>query len=308
MQSFPTSIPNYPDTSGSETLNAAGGGYGLSRILDDYGLDIKGVSTKVGTGASTPSAGKVLRGNGVGTSIWGAVDLTTDITGTMPTANGGTGTTTLTFPSGTDTLVGRATTDILTNKTLTNPTVTIDTISEHTSSNGITIDNLNIKDGKLNTNDSVVTSNITDGSVTNAKLATGAGQPGGAWTSWTPDLSSANLSGGTITHAKYTQIGKTVIVRFKYTMGGAGVDGGVTIPFPVDPATQDSNSPCGTAVFRDVSGNFNNGSVLIGAKGMSIYADSVSGARIVPVALSSTVPFTWATGDYLTIEATYEVA
>ena len=173
-QSFPTSNPSYPDTTGSETLNTAGGGYGLSRIIDDYGLDITAIATKVGTGSSTASAGTVLRATGAGTSSWTAVNLTTDVTGTLPTANGGTGTTTLTFPSGTDTLVGRATTDTLTNKTLTaptinNPTLAVDTISEYTSTNGVTIDSLNIKDGKLNTNNSVVTDNITDDSVTDAK-------------------------------------------------------------------------------------------------------------------------------------------
>lgn len=90
-QSFPTSIPTYADTAGSETLAAAGGGLGLSRILDDYGLDIAALCAKVGSGSATPAAGKVLRASGSGTSTWGAADLTTDVTGTLPIANGGTG-------------------------------------------------------------------------------------------------------------------------------------------------------------------------------------------------------------------------
>src|SRR3990167_4505589 len=49
-------------------------------------------------------------------------------------------------------------------------TITTDTINENTSANGVTIDSLNIKDGKLNTNDSVVTANLTDASVTSEKL------------------------------------------------------------------------------------------------------------------------------------------
>lgn len=51
---------------------------------------IVAIETKVGTGASTPATGKVMRGNGTGTSEWAPVDMTTDVTGTLPVANGGT--------------------------------------------------------------------------------------------------------------------------------------------------------------------------------------------------------------------------
>lgn len=67
-----------------------------------------------------------------------------------------------TFPSSVVTLTGSQT---LTNKVLTsptintativNPTLTVDTISEFTGANGVTIDGLNIKDGALNTANSV---------------------------------------------------------------------------------------------------------------------------------------------------------
>lgn len=50
-------------------------------------------------------------------------------------------------------------------------TISTNTINENTAANGVTIDSLNIKDGKLNTNDSVVTANITDDAVTSAKLS-----------------------------------------------------------------------------------------------------------------------------------------
>lgn len=55
--------------------------------------------------------------------------------------------------------------------------VATDVVAEHTAANGVTVDGLNIKDGKLNTNDSVVTSNITNLAVTAAKL----NAPFGAW-------------------------------------------------------------------------------------------------------------------------------
>ena len=54
---------------------------------------------------------------------------------------------------------------------LSGSTIKADTIAETTSANGVAVDGLTIKDGKLNTNDSVVTANITDANVTTAKVA-----------------------------------------------------------------------------------------------------------------------------------------
>lgn len=100
--------------------------------------------------------------------------LSGTVTGTYTLAG------TPTFPAAVVTLTG---TQTLTNKTLTsptitsatitNPTLTVDTVSEFTAANGVTIDGLNIKDGKLNTANSVVSSNITDSAVGNAQLALG---------------------------------------------------------------------------------------------------------------------------------------
>ena len=52
-----------------------------------------------------------------------------------------------------------------------NNIVKTNTISEVTSANGVTVDGLNIKDSKLVTADSVITTNITDANVTQGKIA-----------------------------------------------------------------------------------------------------------------------------------------
>jgi hypothetical protein len=66
----------------------------------------------------------------------------TNKTLTAPIISSISNTGTLTLPTSTDTLVGRATTDTLTNKTLTNPTVTnyVETPFTANSSTAITID------------------------------------------------------------------------------------------------------------------------------------------------------------------------
>lgn len=48
--------------------------------------------------------------------------------------------------------------------------IKVDTVAEKTSANGVTVDGLNIKDSKLVTANSVVTSNITDANITTDKI------------------------------------------------------------------------------------------------------------------------------------------
>lgn len=87
---FPGAIPSYAGFTASHTLTADS----HASQHNSEQADISAIATKVGTGASTPTSGKVLRGNGVGASTWGQTDLTTDVTGTLPIGNGGTGGTT----------------------------------------------------------------------------------------------------------------------------------------------------------------------------------------------------------------------
>lgn len=69
MSNFPTSLPSYTATNGTDTANAAGS-VGLSGLLNLFEGDITALATKIGTGAATPTSNKVLVGNGTGTSTW----------------------------------------------------------------------------------------------------------------------------------------------------------------------------------------------------------------------------------------------
>lgn len=131
MASFPGGLASFAGFVASHTL--AVDNHAAQHNLEQG--EILATQQKVGTGTSTPTSGKVLRGTGVGTSAWGQVDQTTDITGVTPINNGGTGVTNLTFPSGPETLVGRASLDTLTNKTLTTPTIASFTNAQHNHTN-----------------------------------------------------------------------------------------------------------------------------------------------------------------------------
>lgn len=100
--------------------------------------EIVNIATKIGTGASTPTSGTVLRGNGTGTSTWGQVALATDVTGVLPIANGGTNQTSLsglTIPNAAlanPTISGTVTgSGTYTTPTLTTPAITDFTSATH---------------------------------------------------------------------------------------------------------------------------------------------------------------------------------
>src|SRR5688572_2480244 len=92
MGLFPGALPVAGTAVSTDTLAAAG----HTSLHNTDRDEIRAVATKLGTGSATASSGTVLRGNGAGTSTWGQVVLTTDVTGTLPVANGGTGTNTST--------------------------------------------------------------------------------------------------------------------------------------------------------------------------------------------------------------------
>jgi len=86
---FPGSLDNFTDPTATSPTNSPS----LAGGQTEQNQAIEALEAKLGTGASTPTSGTVLRGNGVGSSEWADISLTTDVTGTLPIANGGTGAT-----------------------------------------------------------------------------------------------------------------------------------------------------------------------------------------------------------------------
>ena len=79
----------------------------------------------------------------------------------------------------------------------------------------------------------VTAAKLADAIITNAKLSTAAGEPGAAWSSWTPSYSN---SGGSITattsFAKYTKVGKHVTFKINFTVNSVSANGGVSFTIP----------------------------------------------------------------------------
>jgi hypothetical protein len=79
--SFPTAVTTYTNPGPLDTTATEIGTRSHDEFHADVNDDLEQVMTKLGTGASTPSAGTVLRGTGTGTTAFGAIvsgDITDD--------------------------------------------------------------------------------------------------------------------------------------------------------------------------------------------------------------------------------------
>lgn len=182
-------------------------------------------------------------------------------------------------------------------------TLDVDTINEATAANGVTVDGMSIKDG--------VVVGASGKGVLNSSLGTGAGELGAAWQSWSPSYSGITVGNGTLDYAKYIQIGKTVHFRFKFTFGSTSAMGTGVFSAPVtansDYSTTDN---IGLAKYVDSSTSSNNSSGMCRLESTTTIrpiAFTVS-TYLRDSTVSSSIPFTWATGDYIYVEGTYEAA
>lgn len=73
--SFPTSIDNFTDPQATDDTSL------VPHDLQHAGANdaITAIETKLGSGASTPTAGTILRGTGTGTTAYGQVNVSTDV-------------------------------------------------------------------------------------------------------------------------------------------------------------------------------------------------------------------------------------
>jgi len=146
--------------------------------------------------------------------------------------------------------------------------------------------------------------------VSNTKLKTGVGEPGGAWNAYTPTPSGVTVGNGVFA-CTYKQVGKTVFVKFGFTLGTtSSITGTPKFTLPVTPNSSFINSYAG-GVLRVV--DFGSAGypamVLIESPNlMQILGISSLGTYAGEYGVSSTAPFTWTTNDYINGSFFYEAA
>jgi hypothetical protein len=129
------------------------------------------------------------------------------------------------------------------------------------------------------------------------------------WQTWAPGYSNLTVGNGTVT-ARYTQIGKLVVANYALVLGSTSTIGTsplISIPVTAAATFPDDNA-FGVAMFRDITGSRHTGMVDISTSDFTLYAQTATGATTTTASLTSTVPFTWATGDTLQFSASYEAA
>lgn len=158
------------------------------------------------------------------------------------------------------------------------------------------------------------TDTLTDGTTTKVFLATERTKLGlvatTAWTSYTPAIVVGGVTGNASCTGGYSQTGKTVHFWLEILLGSTTtITGALQVSLPV--AAKNVNNyaaimgrltDAGTAHYAATA--FPESSVST----LTIYIEVSSASFVALSATSSTVPFTWTTGDVIQAHGTYEAA
>jgi len=124
------------------------------------------------------------------------------------------------------------------------------------------------------------------------------------WTAYTPTLTNFTVGNGTFASA-YAQIGKTVVVRFKFTYGSTSTASGTfTASVPVTPK---ATNIIAQAVIDDSSGSIYPAQAYLSSAGtFTMRVFNSAGTYAIWVAASNTVPVVPNAADVYTATLIYE--
>jgi hypothetical protein len=132
----------------------------------------------------------------------------------------------------------------------------------------------------------------------------------GHWTSyvpvWTTSGTGPALNNGTLTGFYLVQ-GHTIEVRIKFTAGSTTSFGTGAWFFTLPPFARSTNDFLDGAITGLTNGGSSN-RYLVTSQDSGTAAFSLMAAGFPSSGVSGTVPFTWASGHYLTLHGCYEAA
>jgi hypothetical protein len=130
---------------------------------------------------------------------------------------------------------------------------------------------------------------------------------GGAWTTYTPVLTGPALGNGSIS-ARYLKIGKMVTVEVRFALGSTstiGADNFISLPFN---AAQGAGLTIPVTLMDFGTTQFMGIGYLQYADTIRLLVANTTSSYGTAALVTSTVPFTWTTNDYISFVITYEVA
>jgi hypothetical protein len=136
--------------------------------------------------------------------------------------------------------------------------------------------------------------------------ATGLKYTGG-YTSWTPTWTNLTLGNGSLT-ARYTQVGKTVRFDVQLVFGSTTSITGSYPSFTLPVALAKSTSMANYYFLDSGTQKYFNSAYMESASVVYLIAGYAAANYVQESGVSSTVPFTWTTGDYFIVSGSYEVA
>jgi hypothetical protein len=130
----------------------------------------------------------------------------------------------------------------------------------------------------------------------------------GGWTNYTPTFTNFTLGNGTITAAKYKQVGKEVTMYVRLTLGSTStVSAYPFVSLPVN--CQTAGLYQGFVTCTDAGTASYLGRIYMNDPAKVWWGvDNSAGTYLVPGVPSATVPFTWGANDLIDIYLSYEVA
>jgi hypothetical protein len=130
----------------------------------------------------------------------------------------------------------------------------------------------------------------------------------GAWTLYTPTFTGLTLGNGTLV-AKYTIVGKTMFFSVSFTLGSTSAVGTApefSFPSGITSSTL-NNGPVGIGTTNSIAGTRYPFWVYISGGLFAPRVLNAAGTYLTHAAISSTVPFTWTTGNAFILSGQTEI-
>ena len=271
---------------GSGTVTATGGSLTSNALV----LGAGGTDTKVSTGITSNGTAQLVLG--VNATTIGTLKMFGNTSGDVtitPTAVAGTATV-WTLPATSDTFVGKATTDTLTNKTLTSPTINTPTISGIWSSDGSEVMTANAM-GALAID---VTKKLNTKSISADSTFTFSGTPATANTVFGMYVKNTDTAPHILTiPSSFSQVTQAARTTFPIAASGElwlmfRYDGSAYKVFGDSPYFNKYDATAAPAVTDDVADGYGPGSLWYNATGNALYiCESNSAGAAVWTAVAS---------------------